>query len=228
MNKTIKLLSLAALAFLPLSNYCALDEQIQALSTQDKLFLKSLTVFFHYAQEEISKVKVDIERLEANPAWERSKKRKLITVLEDNLKTYKVVDLIVKGDIEALKKMNTEELQFEGGQIWVPNNRFDVHSEEKAIDSRILAGTDALAFVIFYSAVVENPEDKEKVLEMAEVLLAKGFNVNNTQLGRVCWIDENGHMRPYSRLYTPLSFASAFSFKEFTQLLEKHSRIAKA
>lgn len=182
---------------------------------------KDIRAFFDYAKENIPVLTKEITEIKRKTPDDAKK----IEHLEDNLKTYKLAKVIADIDIEALKGMTLEELET-NGQIWVPADRFK-DQMKGLLASRIIAGQNAIAYVLFYSATNKTEEDNKKTLEMLQILLDKKLNPN-ALASDVYWVKnkpEDEWSLDYVGQYSLVGAALIYSFPEALELLLKNGAV---
>jgi hypothetical protein len=95
---------------------------------------------------------------------------------------------------------------------------------EGRLSSRILAGQNALAYVLFDSATNQTEEDNKKTLEMLQILLDKKLDPNAIA-GQVFWVKdkpEDEGALDYVGTYSLVWAAIEYSFPEALELLLKN------
>ncbi len=179
---------------------------------------EDIKVFFNYAQEYLPKLEVEIAKAEEAGVVEQEK----LEQFKRDAKLFKVIDLIAKADIKGLKKATRQQLQFDGGQIWVEGTRFK-DTLGGRLDSRILAGHNALVFVVLHSMFDTTPQDKEKTLSMFKLLLDKKLDVKSELLD-CFWIKAtptDSYARDYIASYTLSELAEICDFPEAQALIKR-------
>lgn len=211
-----------------------------------------MAVFFNYAKEQLQQIPHEIEKLKKEGSKEEAKfdsvTKKLqdtntmtngtsfssvpnnamkIKLLEEELNTYRIAELIADKNINTLKQMSSKELQ-NHWQIWVNADRFPNNFKktfEGKLASMIIGGENALAFVLFHSATNKTEEDNKKTLEMLRVLLEDKKLNPNAIVGIVYWIKNNPTDKfalDYVSNPSLTSAAVEYSFPAALELLLQH------
>jgi len=207
-----------------------------------------MAIFFNYAKEQLQQIPHEIEKLKKEGPKEEAKFDSVIKKLKDNgtsissvpntamkiklleeeLNTYKIAELIADKNINALKQVNSKELQKNDLQIWVEADRFPnnfKNSFEGKLASMIIGGENALAFVLFHSATNKTEEDNKKTLEMLRVLLEDKKLNPNAIVGIVYWVKDNPtdtRALDYVSNFPLVALAIDYSFPAALELLLKH------
>ena len=188
------------------------------------LLAKDIAVYFAYTKDHISHLELKIKQLESKTSTNYDDQMEQLASLKDSLKVYIVANLISEGNIEALKNMSREQLQFYEGQIEVEGKLFNDTGPGYLV-YRAISGRNALAFVLFHSVLDKTQADKDRTLAMLQVLLDKKLNPN-ARAGEVLWVskDESSTTAAdYVRRLWLREVAAEYSFPEAQALLEKYS-----
>lgn len=182
---------------------------------------EEIGVFFNYAKEKLPKLSLEI----ADAQKETPLDTATLKQLQEQLKTFKIINLIAERNIEALKEMSPEELELTYRQICVDSDRFkDTMRWDNRLVARMLGGENALVFALFHSATNQTKEDNEKTVAMLEILLNKGLNPN-PQATFVYWVKDNAadtDAKDYVRPISLPQIALLYSFPQALELLLKH------
>ncbi len=183
---------------------------------------QDIDVFFNYAKEQLPKITDYISYIEKAKKTSSHDEVK-IKQLNEVLKTYKICSAISDGDLKALESSSLEELEFKDGQIWVAAKYFQ-ENMKGLLTSRILAGENALAFVILHSAMDKTEENKAKTISMLKILFNKKLNPN-IKAGHVYWLKndlKDTKSLDYVSSFSLSEAAIKFSFKEVQDLLQDY------
>lgn len=188
--------------------------QSEALQTR----AEDMKVFFDYAKEKLPKLPQEIEELKRNP---EANKTKLIYA-QDDLKGFKIPQLIADRNINALKEATPEQLNIMV-QIWVEGKRFKNQMEGR-LSSRIIGAQNALGMVILHSAMDKTDQDKANTLEMLKILLDKKLDLNAI-VGDVYWVKDDPKKDvalDYVGNYSLVESALIYSYPAVLEFLLKH------
>lgn len=182
-----------------------------------------MAVFFDYVQERLPQLSKKIAELKRNSPTDSSK----IRPLEDELATFKVAKVIMDKDIHVLKQMTPDELK-KGGQIWVNSPEKFKEQMEGRLAGRIIGGQNALAFVLFNSAMNRTESDNEKTLQMLKIMLEDKKLDPNAKAGQVFWLknkptDETSY--DYVAHFSLIGAAIINSFPQALEMLLKYGAI---
>lgn len=214
--KNYRVITIIAFILLALGAYFYQKRQVPATFKAQQAH--DINVFFTFAQESIPQLNKEITIF----STKKDGNKEVIHQMHQQLETYKLATLIAKRNVEALKNISEEQLGITP-QIWVPAKFFKDQMGGK-LHSRIIGGENALALVIFHSALDTTPEEKQKTLKMLRILIDKGLDVN-AQAGDVWWVkDHPGDKRAldYVSNYPLVIQAMAFSYPTVLELLLKH------
>ncbi|HEV2600841.1 MAG TPA: hypothetical protein VGT41_00950 [Candidatus Babeliales bacterium] len=197
----------------------------QEIAQAKELMTQDIAVFFNYAQEKIPQFLTDIEMAEKETPQDESK----INYLKEELKTYKIAQTIAQHDLKTLEEATPEQLSFKNGDISVEGDRFK-YTGNGRLTSRMLAGENALAFVLFHSAMDKTQEDQDKTMAMLKILFNKKLDPN-TKAGEVYWVkdkptDKSGY--DYVSTFSLSQAASIYSFPQAQQLLHDYIKNFKS
>ena len=163
---------------------------------------------------------------------EPRKNKDILADMKDTFNIYQAVAAIANRDIEALKAIDPERLSFDG-EITVDGDRFDSDvidkltgdkAKEGLFGSAMLSADNALGFALFNSMRDKTHEDKQKTLQMLEVLLDKKLDPN-TKMATVFWIKDSPgdtHALDYVAIFPLSEFASNSSHPEAIKLLKEY------
>jgi len=180
---------------------------------------EEVAVYFDYAKEKLPEIIEEIESIQKKDPVDSQK----LKTLQEQVKTYKIVNLIANQDIEALKKLSPEELE-DDGQIWVEGTRFKDTMDGK-LASAIIGGRNALAYVLFHSALDQTEEDIKKTLAMLKILLGKNLTKHLKAAGAVYWVKEkptDEQSFDYIVFYSLPELALTYSYPAAFELLLKN------
>ena len=172
-------------------------------------------VFFDHAKEEAPKIALKIAELEKSAKDDLNK-------LKEELRFFNVVNLIARQDVESLAKMDPKQLK--GGQIWVHDASKFKDDMGGKLTSRIIAGENAISFVLFHSIMNKTKQDNKKTLDMLNVLLGKNLSLNITS-GSVDFVKNkpsDSRSYDYIALFSLVEAALMYSFPEALEVLLKH------
>lgn len=196
----------------------------QKIAQAKEIIARDMQVFFKYAQDQLPIVTAELEKTEK----ESPQDEKTINQFKEIVKTYTIAQAIAQADLKTLENATAEELQFKNGQIWVDAEKFKDKMEGK-LSSRILGGENAIAFVLFHSALDKTDEDKAKTMTMLKILFAKKLDPN-TQAGEVFWVKNSptdSSALDYVSLFSLSEAAEIYSFPEAQRLLSDYIKSYK-
>lgn len=216
MNKKIIIGSIVLVAILVGGFYYYRSQKI---AQPKEIVAQDIAVFFNYAQEQLPTLTSELETAQKESPQDEAK----INKLKETLKTYKIAQAIARKDLKTLENATSDELQFKGGQIWVEGDRFKDTMEGK-LSSRILGGKNAIAFILFHSAMDKTQEEKDKTIAMLKIVFAKKLDPN-TQAGEVFWVKNKATDTTsfdYVALFSLPEAAALYSFPQAQQLLNDY------
>ena len=198
--------------------------KIRSQNTQD------IATFFKYAKEEtLNGLMHEIE--------EKAKKETPINPMsaadiqeeiEATKTTIAIFDIIAERNIEALKQISTEQLE-EGFRIFVPAAYFNDDMGGTLV-SRYIQGGNAIAAVLFHSALDRTSQDKEKTLAMLRVLFDKKLDPN-TQARELYWVKDSpsdDRALDYVQTMSLPELAEKYSFDDAQKLLQEYIKTFKS
>ena len=177
-----------------------------------------INVFFTFAQKSIPQLNKNITMF----STKEDGNKEGIDQMQQELETYKLATLIAKRNVEGLNKISEEQLGITP-QIIVPA-KFFKDQMNGLLHAKGIGGENALALVIFHSALDTTPEEQQKTLKMLRILIDKGLNIN-AQVGDVFFVkDHPGDKRSldYVENYPLVIQALIFSYPTVLELLLKH------
>lgn len=173
-----------------------------------------IKVFFDYAAQQLPLLMNKLEEMEQKALHDKQEANRL----RIKINFLFVVCIIAAKDIEALKHLPKDALEFNNGQIVVSGQAFE-NSVNGRLAGSILMGENALIFALFHAALNTTQEDDEATLVILKLLLAKGLN-RNPKAARVLWLkDSPAHelARDYVYSYSAKSVIDTF-FPQAKQL----------
>lgn len=221
MTKKIIIIGLAGIAILFGAFYIYRSIKI---AQAKQAMAEDIAVFFNYAQEQLPVLTTELEQAEK----ESPKDEKKISNIKEKIKTYTIAEAIAKHDLKTLENATPEELQFKDGQIWVEADRFK-DTLEGRLNSRILAGENALAFVLFHSILDKTQEDKNATIAMLKILFDKKLDPTN-EAGECFWAKDkptDTRLCDYVATFSLPEAAQIYSFPEAQRLLNDYIKSYK-
>lgn len=203
-NIIIAVLIILGCAGLGALYYYNMTKQQADLAQERVTLAQDITVFFNYAQQELQK----------NPASEQTE-------------LLKVINIIGNRNIQALKQLSPEQLQFKfrKSEFEVPVEQFKNNKDDRVV-SRTLTGQNAIAFVLFHSILDNTPEDEEKTLAMLNVLFDKKLDPNTKAEQRFA-VKHKRIIGAAVVNYSLLELAKYYSFKKAEVLLQEYMKSYK-
>ncbi|HEV2916671.1 MAG TPA: hypothetical protein VGW78_02895 [Candidatus Babeliales bacterium] len=171
------------------------------------------TIFNYYATEALKNVL---------SKKQNSTDQKISYYLEEQLRTIEIVNLIAGRNVEGIKKIDTATLN-KRLRIVVPGNQFKNTLGGRLVREELHA-ENAIPLVLYHSALDKTSQDREKTINMLQVLFDKKLNPN-IYVGLVSWIKDSpndNRSLDYITQLPLLKFAKIYSFTEARKLLEKY------
>lgn len=208
------------------------------LSSCSKKPTQGVMPFFSEVPKQLAQANSEVEKLVREGASEKPIVTKTengeitsaspLAVAKATLESLRIIDIIMRRDIDQLKSTAVESLQ-RNIDVSIGGEHFKhIPTDQGIVTSAQLAGENALAMVLFHAALDKTQQDKDATLAMLQVLFDKKLDPN-TKGGIVYWVQPPGEQGAYDyvALLSLPEVASEFSFREAANKLRDYKQSFK-
>lgn len=182
---------------------------------------EDMAIFFDYAKTEMIP---DLQE-KLHKAEQEASSEDRIAKIKNDIQEAQVVKLIIEGDLQALKALPRESLEFKNAEIRVAGNRFKDEMND-TLHSRIIGGQNALTFALFRSVMDKSVEDEEKTLALLNYFFEKKLDPY-ALTAFVYWVkDTQGSSKAhdYVATFSLKEIAKMYSSNKIQRLLDEYAR----